>query len=145
MARRDLVRTVLIYGAALAAAAVGLQWLEFQFLARAYPQEIYVALIALAFLGIGVWAGARLSRSRATPDGAGFQRNDAAIGAIGLSPRELQVLERLAQGRSNKEIAAELSVSPNTVKTHLMRVYGKLEASRRTEALMKARELGILP
>lgn len=144
MARKELVRTVLLYGGVLAAAAVGLQWLEFQFLARAYSGEIYVAVVALGFLGLGAWAGAKLFR-RPAPDDAGFRRNDAAVGAIGLSARELEVLERLAAGRSNKEIAAELSVSPNTVKTHLARVYEKLEASRRTEALVKARQLGILP
>jgi len=144
MIRWRLVRTVLGYGALLAAAAVILQWLEFQYLARAYPAEIYVGLVALGFLGLGVWAGARLFRKPGR-DGTGFQRNDQAIGAIGLSARELEVLERLAGGRSNKEIASELGVSTNTVKTHLARVYEKLEASRRTEALLKARELGILP
>lgn len=144
MARREMVRTVLMYGAILAAAAVGLQWLEFQFLARSYPGEIYVGLVAMAFLGLGAWAGARLFRRPSTGQ-SGFRRNEQAIGSIGLSARELDVLDRLAAGRSNKEIAAELGVSPNTVKTHLARVYEKLEASRRTEALVKARELGILP
>jgi DNA-binding CsgD family transcriptional regulator len=144
MVRRETVRTVLIYGAGLAAAAVALQWLEFQLLARTHPVEIYVGLVAIGFLGLGVWVGARLFR-RPAADGAGFRRNEQAIGALGLSARELDVLDRLAAGRSNKEIAAELNVSPNTVKTHLARVYEKLEASRRTEALVKARELGILP
>lgn len=144
MRRGETVRTILGYGALLAVAVVALQWLEFQFLARAHPFEIYVGMVALAFLGIGVWAGARLFRRPAASPGV-FERNDRAIGALGISARELEVLERLAAGRSNKEIAAELGVSPNTVKTHLARVYEKLEASRRTEALLKARELGILP
>ena len=144
MARKEAVRTVLLHGGILAAAAVGLQWIEFQFLARTYPAEIYIGLVAAAFLGLGAWAGARLFRRPAASPGS-FQRNDRAVGALGISPRELEVLDCLAAGRSNKEIAAELSVSPNTVKTHLARVYEKLEASRRTEAMLKARELGILP
>ncbi len=141
---KGLVRSILLYGAIMAVAAVALQWLEFQFLARTYPLEIYVGLIAVGFLALGAWAGARLFR-KAGPAAPGFVRNDPVIVTLGLSNREMEVLERLAAGRSNKEIAAELNVSPNTVKTHVSRLFEKLEASRRTEAILKARQLGILP
>lgn len=144
MIDKGLVRSILLYGAILAVAAVALQWLELQFLARTYPLEIYVGLIAVGFLALGAWAGARLFR-KAGPAGPGFVRNDQVIVTLGLSNRELEVLDRLAAGRSNKEIATELNVSPNTVKTHVSRLYEKLEASRRTEAILKARQLGILP
>jgi DNA-binding CsgD family transcriptional regulator len=137
-----LVRTVLVYGVALAAGAFALRQLEFALLARTHPAELYLGLAALAFLGLGVWAGARLfGRTGAAGE---FARNDQAIAALGISEREFEVLELLAAGRSNKEIAGKLSVSPNTVKTHVGRLYEKLEVKRRTEAVLRARALGLL-
>ena len=136
-----MLRTILIYGALLAVGAVGLQWLQYRYLVRAYPLEAYLALIALAFLGLGVWVGARLFR-RQPP--APFEANTRALETLGISERELEVLELLAAGRSNKEIANRLAVSPNTVKTHIAKLFGKLEVRRRTEAILKARELGML-
>jgi DNA-binding NarL/FixJ family response regulator len=127
----------------LAAAAFALQWLQFGIIARTYPTEIYVGLIALAFMGLGVWAGARLFRRPAAQ--AVFEMNIRAVASLGISDRELEVLQQLAAGRSNKEISAELNVSPNTVKTHVANLYGKLEVRRRTEAILRARELGMLP
>lgn len=140
--RASAIRTILIYALALAAGATLLQWLEFQFLARTHPGELYITLIAAAFMVLGVWVGARLFRRPAA--GASFERNTAAQASLGVSERELQVLELLAAGRSNKEIASELNVSPNTVKTHVAKLYGKLEVARRTEAIARARELGMI-
>lgn len=136
-----MIQTILIYGAALALGAVILQWLEFGFLARTHPAEIYISIVALAFMVLGVWIGARLFGRRSA---GGFERNDQVIATLGISPRELEVLELLAAGRSNKEIASGLGVSPNTVKTHVARLLEKLEAPRRTQAIRRARELGIL-
>lgn len=134
-------RTTLIYGALLAAGALGLRWLEFQFLVRTHATEAYVVLIAVAFLGVGIWAGARLFRkSPAAP----FEPNVKVRTTLGVSERELEVLQLLAAGRSNKEIARQLDVSPNTIKTHVAKLLEKLEARRRTEAISRARELGIL-
>lgn len=135
-------RTILIYGAMLAAAVLGLKLIEFQLLAHTHPGELYIGLIAAGFMALGVWVGVRVFPRRA-PAGE-FSVNDRARESLGISDREFEVLELLAAGRSNKEIAAELSVSPNTVKTHVARLYGKLEASRRTEAILRARELGML-
>jgi len=136
-----MVRTILIYGALLAAGAFGLQWLEFQFVVRTHTTETYLVLIAIAFMGLGVWVGARLfRRSAATP----FEPNTRVRETLGVSDRELEVLTLLAQGRSNKEIAKQLDVSPNTVKTHVASLFEKLAAKRRTEAISRARELGIL-
>ncbi|MEO8016851.1 MAG: response regulator transcription factor [Pseudomonadota bacterium] len=134
-------RTTLIYGALLAGGALGLQWLEYQFLVRTHAAEAYVALVAVAFLGIGVWAGARLFR-KAPP--APFEPNVDVQATLGVSERELEVLQLLATGRSNKEIARALSVSPNTIKTHVAKLLGKLAARRRTEAISRARELGMI-
>ena len=136
-----MIRTILIYGAALAAGAVLLQWLEVRLLARTHPVEIYVGLVALGFMGLGVWVGARVFSRKSGED---IARNERVIETLGISPRELEVLELLAAGRSNKEIASGLGVSPNTVKTHVARLLEKLEASRRTQAIQRARELGIL-
>lgn len=138
-----MIRTIVIYGAALALAAVGLQWVQYQVWARFHPGDLYLALIATAFLGLGVWVGARLFRSQRPA--TGFEPNTLARASLGISRREFEVLELLAKGRSNKEIARTLSVSLNTVKTHVSHLFGKLEASRRTQAILRARELGLIP
>jgi len=136
-----MLRMVLIYGTLLALGAFGLQWLEYQYIARAYPFEIYAVLIALAFMALGLWAGARLFRRAPPPP---FEINDRALESLGISSREREVLELLAAGRSNKEIAQHLAVSPNTVKTHVSNLFGKLSVRRRTAAISRARELGLI-
>jgi DNA-binding CsgD family transcriptional regulator len=132
---------LVLYGAMLAAGTAALQWLDYQRLARSHWEDIYVLLVAAAFLGLGVFVGARLfGRHHAAPDDG----NPQARAALGISPRELEVLRELAAGLSNKEIARRLEVSPNTVKTHVTRLFEKLGARRRTEAIHRARELGIV-
>ena len=137
-----MLKTILIYGALLAVGAFGLQWLQYRYLVHAYPHEAYLGLIALLFLIAGVWIGARVFR-RASHS-APFEANTRVQQTLGISERELQVLRLLADGRSNKEIASSLDVSPNTVKTHVARLFEKLEVRRRTEAILRARELGML-
>jgi len=136
-----VLRTILIYGVLLAAGAFGLRWLELQFVVRTHATETYLVLIACAFLGLGIWVGARLFRR---PPAAPFEPNLKVRETLGISDREFEVLSLLAQGRSNKEIANALEVSPNTVKTHVSRLFEKLEAQRRTEAISRARELGMI-
>jgi DNA-binding CsgD family transcriptional regulator len=133
-------KRVVGYGALLAAGTVALQWLDYQRLARMHPGDIYLFLVAAAFLVLGIVLGVF-----AAPAPTPFDGNPQAQAALGLSERELQVLHELAAGRSNKEIAARLHVSPNTVKTHVARLFEKLHARRRTEAIRRARELGIVP
>ena len=89
------------------------------------------------------WVGNRLTPRRARPEG--FVRNDAAVRSLGLSPREVEILDALASGQSNKELARRFGISPNTVKTHLARIYGKLEVERRVQAIEKARMLAMIP
>lgn len=137
-----MTRTILIFGLILAAAAFALQWLEYQLLARTHPGELYIVLLAAGFMALGVWAGAKLFPRR--PAGEGFVVNTTVKETLGISEREFEVLGLLAAGRSNKEIASELNVSPNTVKTHVAKLYGKLEVTRRTEAILRARELGMI-
>ena len=138
-----MARTILLYAVGLAVAAGLLQWLEYRYVTRVYSSEIYIALIALGFVALGMWAGARLT-SR-LPAREGFTRNEAAIRSLGLSPRECQILELLASGSSNKEIARSLAISPNTVKTHAARIYEKLEVEKRMQAVEKARFLAVIP
>jgi DNA-binding NarL/FixJ family response regulator len=126
----------------LAAGAAALEWLDYKRTVRAYPVEIYILLIAIGFLAMGLLVGRRLIPRPARED---FDGNPCAQAALGISPRELMVLHQMAEGRSNKEIARELGVSDNTVKTHVARLLEKLDARRRTEAIKKARELGIVP
>lgn len=129
------------YALLLALGTAVLQWLDYQRIARANSGEIYIALIAGGFLVLGLLLGGRLL-ARPTP--APFDGNPAAQAALAISDRELSVLRALAAGQSNKEIAASLGVSPNTIKTHISRLFEKLGASRRTDAINRARELGII-
>jgi DNA-binding CsgD family transcriptional regulator len=131
-----------LYGTLLAAGTFALQWLDYQRLARAHPGEFYIFLIAAGFLGLGLFIGAKLLDA---PIPGRQDGNPQAQASLGISPRELAVLHDIAAGRSNKEIAIELKVSPNTVKTHVARLFEKLGARRRTEAINKARALGLVP
>ncbi|MBL8547593.1 MAG: response regulator transcription factor [Hyphomonadaceae bacterium] len=137
-----MIRTVVLYALALAAGAFALQWLQYNYLVRTFPFEIYIALIAIAFAGLGVWAGLRLARR---PPSATFEKNTAALASLGITLREQEVLALLAAGKSNKEIAQKLGVSPNTIKTQIASLYQKLEVQRRTQAVQKARELALIP
>jgi DNA-binding CsgD family transcriptional regulator len=134
---------VVLYGALLAAGTLALEWLDYQRAVRAHAGEVYVFLIAAAFLALGLYIGSRVIGR--LPAHTGFDGNPQARAALRISPRELDVLRELAAGRSNKEIADALCVSPNTVKTHVASLFEKLGAKRRAEAIAKARELGIVP
>ena len=138
-----MARLIVLYALALALAVTGLEWLEYRYVTRAFSTEIYIVLLAASFAALGLWAGHRLTRRR-TP-APGFERNDAALRSLGLTPREYEILWLLAAGQSTKEIARQLAISPNTAKTHIASVYQKLEVQRRTQAVHKARELALIP
>jgi DNA-binding CsgD family transcriptional regulator len=137
-----MARTIILYAVALAVASLLLNWLEYRYLARAFSTELYIAILAIGFIALGAWAGMKLTPrgARAEP----FRRNAAAARSLGLSPRELEIIEALATGESNKEMARRLGISPNTVKTHIARVYDKLEVQRRVQAVEKARFLTLI-
>ncbi len=132
------------YGALLALGTFALQWLDYQRMARVHAGDIYDFLLAAGFLALGLLIGARVL-GRRSPVVAAFDGNPKAQAALGISAREVEVLREIAAGHSNKQIADRLHVSPNTVKTHVARLFEKLGARRRTEALRKARELGLVP
>lgn len=141
-ATRPFWLRIVLYGVLLAAGAFALEWLDYHRLARVHAGDLYVVLVAVAFLALGVFVGVRAFRA---PPAAPFDGNPRARESLGLSPRELDVLQELAAGRSNKEIAARLDVSPNTVKTHVANLFDKLGAKGRMDAINRARELGIVP
>lgn len=136
---------IALYAALLAGGTAALQWLDYQRLVRSDTAMIYDALLATGFLALGLWLGARLLSRRGAAGPQAGEGNPRAAEALGISPRELEVLHEIAAGHSNKEIAARLHVSENTVKTHVARLLEKLQARRRTDALRKARELGLVP
>lgn len=136
-----MIRFAIPYGLALAGLAFALEWLGYRYAMHRYSGEFYVLCIAVAFAALGIWVGWQLTPSR-SPVAA---RNERAIASLGLSAREIEVLERIAAGESNKVIARSLSISPNTVKSHASRLFEKLSVASRTQAIERGRALGILP
>ncbi len=126
----------------MAAGALVLEWLEVQFLLKRFSIEIYIVILCGLFTGLGIWIGHRLTRRAPIKP---FEINTSALTYLGISERERDVLTLLAAGHSNQDIADHLFISPNTVKTHLHNLYQKLEASRRGEAVQKARSLHLVP
>lgn len=140
-------RIVLLYAVALALLIWLLKWLEFRFLVRDLSLEIYLTILAVFFTALGIWAGLKLTRKKIVTItlGQDFILNDAELNKLGISKREHEVLEWMAKGLSNQEIADKLFVSLNTVKTHTSNLFLKLEVSRRTQAIQKAKQLRLIP
>jgi DNA-binding CsgD family transcriptional regulator len=138
-------RTVIIYGLAMAVLLGLLKLVEYKYFVRDIPLEFYIGTVAVMFTGIGIWAGLRLTRPKIVEISGPFERDDASLKRTGISKREYEVLELISAGLSNQEIAEKLFVSTSTVKTHVSNVLGKLDASRRTEAIAKAKEMRIIP
>lgn len=137
-------RQIFIYGIALAVLAVLLNLINYYYLVRIFPSELYIALIALIFTGIGIWAGHKLTGT-SKKENDKFQQNTKALKYLGISEREIEVLELLAEGYSNRQIADRLYISIHTVKTHVSNLLGKLDAERRTQAIRKAKSLKLIP
>ena len=135
-------KTIVAYALVLVVVAFGLEWLEYRYLMRSLPASGVITLVAFVFIALGLWVGLKLARRH---DPGPFEINERALDALGISGREYAVLEQLAAGQSNKEIARTLGISPNTVKTHVAHLYAKLEVSKRTEAVNKSRELRLIP
>jgi NarL family two-component system response regulator LiaR len=144
-------RHVLIFGLVGGALVTLLRWTQYRFLVQEHSVEIYAALIAAIFAGVGIWLGIRLTRSepkvliQQTPAPLPFVLNRKRCDDLGITPRELETLGLVAQGLSNREIAGQLFVSENTVKTHCSRAFDKLGARRRTQAVQLGKEFGLLP
>lgn len=143
---------VLLYGLLGGLLIAGLKLIEYRWLVVEYSVEIYGGLVAAVFAALGVWLGRKLTRRVETvvvrevrvPAPVEFVRDQARLESLGITPRELEVLELIAAGLSNKEIGARVHVSENTVKTHSSRVFDKLGARRRTQAVLLAKELRLI-
>jgi DNA-binding CsgD family transcriptional regulator len=163
-------RHVLIYGVVGGILIVALQWSEYRFVVIEHSIEIYGALVAAIFATLGIWLGLKLTRPRErivvkevpvevqvevpvevlvpgppTAAAVAFVRDERRREELTITPREIEILELIAQGLSNREIAEKLFVSENTVKTHSSRVFDKLGAKRRTQAVQFGKEFGLLP
>jgi NarL family two-component system response regulator LiaR len=138
-------KTILIYGLAMALFIFLLKYLEYRLLIHDLSTEIYVGIIAVTFTVLGVWAGLRLTRKKVIVTNGNFIFNENELQRLGISKREYEVLELVARGLSNQEIADKLFVSLNTVKTHTSNLFLKLDVSRRTQAIQKAKELRLIP
>jgi ATP/maltotriose-dependent transcriptional regulator MalT len=147
-------RTVLVYGLVGAALAVTLKFAEYRFLVVEHSLELYGLLVALLFATLGIWLGSRIARpvervvvrEVAAPPATDtpFAVNATSIERLGVTPRELEILGLIAEGLSTREIAERLFVSENTVKTHSSRLFAKLGARRRTQAVQLAKEAGLV-
>lgn len=141
--------TVLLYGLALAAMVFVLKYFEYRYWIRDLRMEVYIGVVAVLFTALGIWVGKKLLEGRPAdappvpPPHPG--PNQAVIADLGISARELEVLGLMAKGCSNQEIADQLFISLPTVKSHSSNLFVKLDVGRRTQAVHKAKELGILP
>jgi two-component system, NarL family, response regulator LiaR len=164
--RTDIIRPtvrkiVLVYGLLGGVLIATLKLVEYRFLVLEHSLEIYGGIVALIFSALGIWLGLKLTRTREieivrevpvrvevevpVPVAGPFKRNEARREQLGITPRELEILEAMAAGLSNREIAERLFVSENTVKTHAARLFDKLSARRRTQAIQLAKEAGLIP
>jgi NarL family two-component system response regulator LiaR len=158
MKRQTLIHA-LIYGATGGVLIVLLRLIEFRFIVIEHSIEIYGALIAALFAAFGIWLGLKLTRKEEVvllqevevvkevpvPMSGPFTVNEEQLRQLGITKRELEILELIAQGLSNREIADKLFVSENTVKTHSSRLFDKLSAKRRTQAVQIGKEIGLIP
>jgi DNA-binding CsgD family transcriptional regulator len=142
-------KEIIYYGISLAALLLLLRWLEFRFLIMSHGFEIYAGALAVIFTTLGIWLAIKLTTPKTIviekEKPIAFEFNSKACETLGISKRELEVLELMANGMSNNEIAATLFVSLNTVKTHGAKLFEKLEVSRRTQAVEKGKRLQLIP
>jgi len=150
---QPMKRHVLLFGLVGGILITSLKWMEYRFLMIEHSFEIYGGLVAATFAILGIWLGLKLTRTPQkvvvrevpAPPGMPFTPDNKKREDLGITPRELDILELIAKGLSNREIAEKLFVSENTVKTHSSRVLGKLGAKRRTQAVQLGKEYGLLP
>lgn len=146
-------KQVLLYGLLGGVLIAGLKLIEYRWLVVEHSVEIYGGLIAAVFAGLGIWLGLKFTRRVETvvvrevvvAAPVTFVRDQVRLDTLGITPRELEILELIAAGLSNREIAERAFVSENTVKTHSSRVFDKLGVRRRTQAVQVGRELRLIP
>jgi DNA-binding CsgD family transcriptional regulator len=146
-------RDIIIYGLVGGVLIALLKWSEYRFLVVEHSIQIYGGLVAITFAAVGIWLGLKLTRPKETVivrevsvarEGP-FEVNAGKLEELRITGRELEILQLIADGLSNREIAARLFVSENTVKTHSSRVFDKLGARRRTQAVQLGKSCGLIP
>ncbi len=157
MRASQLGRHVVLYGLIGGLFIAALRVIEYRWLVVEHSVEIYGALVAAVFAAVGIWIGLRVTARREkivvrevpvrveVPVSASFEVDTGKLAALGITPRELEILSLIAAGLSTREIAGRIYVSENTVKTHSSRVFSKLGARRRTQAVQLAKEYRLLP
>jgi DNA-binding CsgD family transcriptional regulator len=151
--RRRAVRDILLYGVCGGVLVAVLKLTEYRFLVVEHSVEIYGALVAVLFAGLGIWLGQTLTRKKPAviikevpaPVTNPFVADETRVSQLGITPRELEILGLIATGLSNREIAGRLFVSENTVKTHSSRLFDKLCAKRRTQAVQIGKTARLIP
>lgn len=138
-------RTILLYGLAMAILIFLLKYLEYRLFIRDLSVEFYVGIVAVMFTLLGVWAGLRLTGKKIVLVDSDFILNENELLRLEVSKREHEVLQFMAQGLSNQEIADKLFVSLNTIKTHTSNLFLKLKVKRRTQAVQRGKELRLIP
>jgi len=140
-------KSILLFGILMGALFFFLQWMEYKFMLRELSTEVLIGLLALIFIILGIVLG-RTLRPKSKPsiavDSISPELKKEHLKKLQISDREYEVLELMAKGLSNQEIGEQLFISISTVKTHSSKLYEKLDANRRTQAVQKARELQIL-
>ncbi len=147
-------KSLLLYAGSLAVLMLLLKWLEYRLVIINYSFEIYIGSIALIFTLLGIWLALKLAKPKKeiiiiekpveVSGDRPFEINSSAIETMGLSKRELEVLQLMSNGLSNNEIAERLFVSLSTVKTHSSNLFQKMDVKRRTQAIEKAKSLNII-
>ncbi|HEV7644906.1 MAG TPA: LuxR C-terminal-related transcriptional regulator [Pyrinomonadaceae bacterium] len=139
-------KTIIIYGLAMAALIALLKYLEYSYFIRELSIDIYIGIVAVTFVALGIWVGMRFTRVKTVvvTEGPIFELDPAKLKDLGISPREYEVLRLISEGFSNQEISEKLFISLSTVKTHSANLFLKLDVSRRTQAVQKARELRLI-
>ena len=145
----SMKKTILLYGLALALLTFLLKGIEYRYYLRELSVEFYVGAVAVLFSGLGIWMGLKLTqafRRKETPRAVSPKEDPdpGTVEKLGISPRELEVLQLMAEGYSNQEIADKLFISLNTVKTHTSNLFSKLDVRRRTQAIQRGKELALL-
>ena len=146
-------KTVILYGILGGLLIAALKAIEYRWLVVEHSLEIYGGMVAAIFAALGIWLGLKLTRNTETvvvrevmvPAPTTFTVDDEKRASLGITPRELEILELIASGLSTREIAAKVNVSENTVKTHSSRVFEKLGARRRTQAVQIGKEYRLIP
>ena len=142
-----MTKSIIIYGLVTALILLLLKWVDYRLFVGIISFEVYMGIIAMVFTALGIWMGLKLTSPKVIIEKAGktFVLDEEKLKSSSISGREYDVLGLMARGLSNQEIADRLFISLNTVKTHVSSLFVKLDVKRRTQAIQRAKDMGLLP